>query len=247
MTAAADPALTPPPGMTRFMVDPAKCIGCEACSNGFPKAFKFDKGTNLAYTETPVPSAEYKNDEVTGVCPTNAIYVVGAPPPTPEELAAKEARAREHIQSIQRRGRTIAQRIAEYKQDIREHGLFVLAEDPVERDRRYGLVYRVEETPEAYVVSLELPRRVPDSQVRRRMGVGPEMPDYAVSIRTLDDRTIEVHGRITDPQILKLAAGSAPSVSFPPQFLRPIRFPRPVRAFQHGIRDKVLTVTVRKA
>ena len=60
MTTATDPSLTPPPGMTRFMVDPEKCIGCEACNNGFPKAFKFDRPKNVAYTDAPVPAAEYK-------------------------------------------------------------------------------------------------------------------------------------------------------------------------------------------
>ncbi len=247
MSTATDPSLIPPPGMTRFMVDPVKCIGCEACSNGFPKAFKFSKATNLAYTEVPVPSTEYNNEEVTGVCPTNAIYVVGAPPPTPEELAAKERRAQEHIQALKARTRTIEGRIAEYKREILKHGEDVLAEDPVERDRRYGLVYRVEETGGAYVVSLELPRRIPDSQVRRRLGIGTEMPDYAVSVRALDERTLEVQGKITDPQVLKLAAGSAPSVSFPPQFLRPLRFPRPVGAFRFELAGKILTITVDKA
>ena len=146
MTTATDPSLTPPPGMTRFMVDPEKCIGCEACNNGFPKAFKFDRPKNVAYTDAPVPAAEYKNDEVTGVCPTNAIYVVGAPPPTPEELAEKEKRAQEHIAELKKRVRTIESRVAAFKQEILQHGNTVLAEEPEERNRRYGLVYRVEET-----------------------------------------------------------------------------------------------------
>ena len=233
--------------MTRFMVDPVKCIGCEACSNGFPKAFKFDKGNNLAFTEAPVPSAEYTNDEVTGVCPTSAIYVVGAPPPTPEELAAKERQAQEHIQAIKRRARTIEGRIEAFKQEALRHGAAVLAEDSLERDRRYGLLYRVEETAGDYILRLELPRRVPDSHVRRRLGIGPDMPDYAVSVRRLDDRTLEIHGRLSDPKVLKLASGDSPTASFPPQFLRPVRFGRPVGAFRHAVQDKVLTVTAQKA
>ncbi len=246
MSAAPTPALVPPPGMTRFMVDPEKCIGCEACNNSFPKAFKFNRSANVAFTDAPVPSAEYKNDEVTGVCPTNAIYVVGAPPPSPEELAARERKAQEHIQDLKRRSRTIEDRIQAFKREGARHGDLIVAEDPVERDRRYGLVYRVEEIPDAYVVVLELPRRVPDSHVRRKLGIGPGMPDYAVSVRALDDSTLEVHGRITDPGILKLAAGVAPTASFPPQFLRPIRFPRPVGAFRSDLKDKRLTITVQK-
>jgi ferredoxin len=245
MTPAVDPALTPPQGMTRFMVDPEKCIGCEACNNGFPKAFKFDRGTNLAFTDAPVPSAEYVNDEVTGVCPTNAIYVVGAPPPSPEELAAKEQKAQEHILDLKRRSRTIEDRIQAFKREGARHGSLIVAEDPVERDRRYGLVYRVEETPDAYVVLLEFPRQVPDSHVRRKLGIGSGMPDYAVSVKALDDSTIEVHGRITDLEILKLA-GVSPTASFPPQFLRPIRFPRPVGAFRSDLKDKLLVITVQK-
>ena len=245
MTPAADPALIPPKGMTRFMVD-EKCIGCEACNNGFPKAFKFNRSANVAFTDAPVPSAEYNNEEVTGVCPVNAIYVVGAPPPSPEELAAKELKAQEHIQDLKRRSRTIEDRIQAFKREGARHGSLIVAEDPVERDRRYGLVYRVEETPDAYVVRLELPRRVPDSHVRRKLGIGPEMPDYAVSVRALDERTVEVHGRITDLGILKLAAGVSPTASFPPQFLRPIRFPRPVGTFRFDTKDKMFTITVQK-
>ena len=245
MTTAPSPSLIPPSGMTRFMVD-EKCIGCEACNNGFPKAFKFDRANNVAFTDAPVPSSEYVNDEVTGVCPVNAIYVVGAPPPSPEELAAKELKAQEHLSDLKRRSRTIEDRIQAFKREGVQHGSLIVAEDPVERDRRYGLVYRVEETPDAYVVLLELPRRVPDSHVRQKLGIGPEMPDYAVSVKALDDSTVEVHGRITDLEILKLAAGVSPTASFPPQFLRPIRFPRPVGAFRSDLKDKLLTITVQK-
>ena len=246
MTTATDPSLTPPPGMTRFMVDPEKCIGCEACNNGFPKAFKFDRPKNVAYSDAPVPSAEYKNDEVTGVCPTSAIYVVGAPPPTPEELAEKERRAAEHIADLKRRTRTIEGRIAAFKKEAMQHGALVLAEDPAERNRRYGLVYRIEETLESYVVRMELPRRIPDSHVRRKLGLGAEMPDYAIEVRASDPDTIEVKGRLTDPQVLKLAAGCAPAASFPPEFLRPVRFPRPVGSLRFEVKDKILTVTVSK-
>lgn len=247
MTLATGPALTPPAGMTRFMVDPEKCIGCEACNNGYPKAFKFDRPKNVAYTDAPVPAVEYNNDDVVGVCPTGAIYVVGAPPPTPEELAEKERRAKEHIEDLKRRGRTIESRITEYKRDALRHGALVIAEDPRERDRRYGLAYRLEETPDRYVVSLELPRLIPDSHVRRKLGLGTGMPDYAVSVRVLDGRTVEIHGRVTDPKVLRLAAGSAPAASFPPQFLRPIRFGRRIGAVAHEARDRVLTVTVLKS
>lgn len=246
MSTAAPESLIPPAGMTRFMVDPEKCIGCEACNNGFPKAFKFDRPKNVAYTDAPVPSAEYKNDEVTGVCPTNAIYVVGAPPPTPEELAAKERRAAEHIAELRKRVRTIEGRVEAFKKEALRHGDAILAEEPAERDRRYGLVFRVEETERDFTVRLELPRRIPDSHVRRKLGLGTEMPDYEVSVRAADDRTIEILGRLTDPQVLKLAAGSSPSASFPPQFLRPVRFPRPVGAFRFEVQGKILTVTVSK-
>ena len=246
MSTATDPSLTPPPGMTRFMVDPEKCIGCEACNNGFPKAFKFDRPKNVAYSDAPVPSAEYKNDEVTGVCPTNAIYVVGAPPPTPEELAEKERRAAEHIAELRKRVRTIEDRVGAFKKEAIRHGEAILAEDPAERDRRYGLSFRVEETERDYVVTLELPRRIPDSHVRRKLGLGTEMPPYEVTVRAVDAVTIEIHGKLTDPQVLKLAAGCAPSASFPPQFLRPVRFPRPVGAFRFEVKEKTLTVTVAK-
>ena len=223
--------------MTRFMVDPVKCIGCEACNNSFPKAFKFDRPANVAFTDTPVPSAEYNNEEVVGVCPTSAIYVVGAPPPTPEEIAAKEANAKEHIADLQKRSRTIEHRIEDYKRSIREHGEPLLAEDPRERDRRYGLVFRVEETPSSYVVVLDLPRRIPDSHVRRRLGLGFEMPPYEVAVRALDADAIEIHG--ADGRHSPEAGLRDSTASFPPQFLvHPLPGPSGLPA---EIAERVLT------
>ncbi|HVA78397.1 MAG TPA: 4Fe-4S dicluster domain-containing protein, partial [Candidatus Binataceae bacterium] len=51
-------------------------------------------------------------------------------------------------------------------------------DDKTERDRRYGTVYTVREYANAYLVRLEMPRKMPASSLKRIWNLPDQMPDY---------------------------------------------------------------------
>ena len=89
---------------------------------------------------------------------------------------------------------------------------------------------------------MELPRRVPVSATKREMGIGDEMPDYDLDLSARDGNFI-VKGKVTDPQLRKLAAISS---AFPPDFTKQIEFKHPVSNFKHRYREKTLEVVLFK-
>jgi ferredoxin len=116
-------------------------------------------------------------------------------------------------------------------------------DDKVERDRRYGSIYRVEDRDDAYILRLEFPRRLPPSSLADELGLPAEMPDYDYQL-SLQDGSLVVHGRVTDPQVRKLTA-VAPA--FPPEFTTRVPLRDPVAGFRHRYRDKTLEVILPKA
>jgi hypothetical protein len=115
-------------------------------------------------------------------------------------------------------------------------------DEKTERARRYGEVFTLEEMGNAYLLRMELPRRVPVSAAKRELGIGDEMPDYDYDL-SLRDGNFLVRGKITDPQIRKLAAIS-PAV--PPDFTKQIELKSPISSFKHRYRDKTLEVVLFK-
>jgi hypothetical protein len=115
-------------------------------------------------------------------------------------------------------------------------------DEKTERARRYGEVYTIEELGNAYLLRMELPRRVPVSAAKREMGIGDEMPDYDYDL-ALRNGSFVVKGKITDPQIRKLAAISP---AFPPDFTKHIELKSAVASFKHRYRDKTLEVILFK-
>src|SRR5262245_32719942 len=113
-------------------------------------------------------------------------------------------------------------------------------DEKTERARRYGEVFTIEELGNAYLLRMELPRRVPVSAAKREMGIGDEMPDYDLDLSVRDGNLV-VRGKLTDPQMRKLAAISP---AFPPDFTKQIEFKRPVANFKHRYRDKTLEVVL---
>jgi ferredoxin len=115
-------------------------------------------------------------------------------------------------------------------------------DEKTERARRYGEVYSVEELGNAYLMRIELPRRVPVSAAKRELGVGDEMPDYDYNL-SLSNGSFVVQGKVIDPQIRKLAAISP---AFPPDFTKRVELKSPVASFKHRYRDKTLEVVLFK-
>ncbi len=116
-------------------------------------------------------------------------------------------------------------------------------EDKTERDRRYGTVYTVAEYANAYLVRLEMPRTLPPSSLKRLWNLPDEMPDYDYNIM-LGDNVITISASVRGETIRRLSYVSS---SFPADFTSRIEFGKPVGAFKHRMRDKVLEVIVLKA
>jgi ferredoxin len=116
-------------------------------------------------------------------------------------------------------------------------------DEKVERDRRYGTVYKLEERDDAYILRFEFPRLVPPSSLTDELRLPPEMPDYDYEL-SLDDGHLVVHGRVADPQVKKLT-GVAPA--FPSSFTTRVALRDPVAGFRHRYREKTLEVILPKA
>src|SRR5438552_791668 len=115
-------------------------------------------------------------------------------------------------------------------------------DEKLERDRRYGSIYKVVDRDDAYILRLEFPRRLPPSSLADELRLPLEMPDYDYEL-SLQDGTFVVHGRVTDPQVRKLTA-VAPA--FPPEFTTRVPLRDPVAGFRHRYRDKTLEVILPK-
>jgi len=115
-------------------------------------------------------------------------------------------------------------------------------EDKLERERRYGEVYSLQEKGNGYLLRLEFPRAVPKSAMKEELGIPDDMPayDYDLSLR---NGFFVVKGRVPDQNVRKLAAVSP---AFPPDFTTNVELPGAVRAFKHRIRDRVLEVVLLK-
>jgi hypothetical protein len=116
-------------------------------------------------------------------------------------------------------------------------------EDKTERDRRYGTVYTVAEYANAYLVRLEMPRKLPRSSLKELWNLPDEMPDYDYNI-VLGDNVLAVNASVRGETIRRLSYVSS---AFPADFATRIEFGKPVGAFKHRMRDKVLEVVVLKA
>jgi hypothetical protein len=115
-------------------------------------------------------------------------------------------------------------------------------DDKLERDRRYGSIYRLEDRDDAYVLRVEFPRRLPPSSLADELKLPPEMPDYEYELAMADGAFV-VHGRVIDPTVRKLTA-VAPA--FPPEFTTRVALRDPVTGFRHRYQDKVLEVVLPK-
>ncbi|MGH7778876.1 MAG: hypothetical protein ACREQR_03500, partial [Candidatus Binataceae bacterium] len=115
-------------------------------------------------------------------------------------------------------------------------------DDKTERDRRYGTVYTVHEYANAYLVRLEMPRKMPASSLKRIWNLPDEMPDYDYNL-ALGDSVMAISASVRGEAIRKLSYVSS---AFPADFLTRIEFGSAVATFKHRMRNKVLDVIVMK-
>jgi hypothetical protein len=116
-------------------------------------------------------------------------------------------------------------------------------DEKVERDRRYGTVYTVVEHANAYLVRIEMPRRIPASSLKELWKLPDEMPDYDFTV-TLHERVLAVRAGVRGDAMRRLSYVSA---SFPSDFLTRFEFDQPVSSFKHRLLDRVLEVVVFKS
>ena len=114
--------------------------------------------------------------------------------------------------------------------------------DKLERERRYGNVYTVEDRGGAFLVRMEFPRLTPDIGITKRENLPDEMPDYDYDL-DLQDGQLTVKGKCTDEAVRKISSSVG---AFPPEFITVIPFRQRTAGFTHHYENKVLEVLVEK-
>ncbi len=115
-------------------------------------------------------------------------------------------------------------------------------DEKLERDRRYGTVYTVRDYANAYLIRLEMPRKMPASSLKRIWNLPDEMPDYDYSL-ALGDSVLTINASVRGEAIRRLSYVSS---AFPADFQTRIEFDAPVSTFRHRMKNKVLDVIVIK-
>lgn len=111
-------------------------------------------------------------------------------------------------------------------------------DDKIERDRRYGTVYTVTEYENAYLVRLELPRRMPSSSLKQVWHLDEAKPEYDFIIELIHN-VLSIRGRLRGEALRRLAYVSP---SFPSGFLTRIEFAEPAGRIIHRLRDSFIEV-----
>jgi hypothetical protein len=115
-------------------------------------------------------------------------------------------------------------------------------DDKLERERRYGNVYTVEDRGGALLLRLEFPRQMPDVGIASRVELPDEMPDYDYDLALQDGQFI-IKARCTDENVRKISSSFG---AFPPEFTTVITLKEKVVGFAHRFQDKLLEVFLLK-
>ncbi len=189
-----------------FRVDPVLCIACDACCQDFPEVF-YMGGDQKAHALDGQQAALYNARTVVDVCPTDAILFSGELPPAEDLSKLEEVPGWEIAWA-----------------DWRD-----VEEDSLERDRRYGRDYKVEEKDGYIEVTLQFATRVPAVRDRFRYGMPEKMPEYGAHVWMVGT-TLNVTGWVKDPKIRALTNTSR---SFPSRFTTTIEINREVIGAKH--------------
>ena len=115
--------------------------------------------------------------------------------------------------------------------------------DKVERERRYGNVYTVENRGKSFLVRMEFPRYVPDIGIADRERLPDAMPDYDYDL-ALGDEELTIKGKCTDGNVRKISSSIG---AFPPEFTTVIPLHERIAGLVHHFNNKVLEVLLVKA
>jgi Fe-S-cluster-containing hydrogenase component 2 len=108
----------------------------------------------------------------------------------------------------------------------------------LERERRYGNVYTVEDRGGALFLRMEFPRWIPDIGIAHRAQIADEMPDYDYDLALKDGHFI-VKGKCTEEKVRKISSSVG---AFPPEFTTIIPLPEKIIGFVHRFENKLLEV-----
>jgi len=114
--------------------------------------------------------------------------------------------------------------------------------DKLERERRYGNVYTLEDRGGAFLLRMEFPRRTPDIGLAGSTKLPAEMPDYDYDLALVDGQFV-VKGKCTDQQVRKISSSVG---AFPPEFTTVIPLRERVVGFAHHFENKLLEVFLLK-
>ncbi len=114
--------------------------------------------------------------------------------------------------------------------------------DKLERERRYGHAYTIEDLGVAYHLRLEFPRRVPEILLLEHSDLPSEMPDYDYDL-TLKDGHFIVKGKLTDQRVRRFCGNVG---AFPGEFTTVIPLDETVEGFSHRFENKLLEVLLLK-
>lgn len=114
--------------------------------------------------------------------------------------------------------------------------------DKLERERRYGNVYTIEDRGGAYLLRLEFPRWIPDLGIASRSQLPDEMPDYDYDLALKNGEFI-IKGKCMDEKVRKMSSSIG---AFPPEFTTVIPLVEKVAGFSHHFENKILQVFLLK-
>jgi hypothetical protein len=115
--------------------------------------------------------------------------------------------------------------------------------DKLERERRYGNVYTVEDRGGAFLVRMQFPRWLPEIGVASRNQLPDEMPDYDYDL-ALKEGQLVIKGKCVDDNVRKISSSIG---AFPPEFTTTIPFQQRISGFAHQFENKLLEVLLVKA
>ena len=119
----------------------------------------------------------------------------------------------------------------------------IYQEDVRERYRRYGMLNRIEEKVDRYIIEIEFPRWVPNSAYKRKYNLPDRMPDYTYQVN-LGEGTVTTEAKLEDPRFTEVTGRTS---SFPLGFSNMFRINGQPENFQAMLRDKVLQIIVPKS
>jgi hypothetical protein len=114
--------------------------------------------------------------------------------------------------------------------------------EKLERERRYGNVYTVEDRGGALLLRLEFPRSIPDLGVADRLKISDEMPDYDYDLALKNGQFI-VRAKCPDERVRKISSSVG---AFPPEFTTVIPLQDRIVGFAHKFENKLLQVLLLK-